>query len=124
MPSPAEIIQERRAAIMQKETGFEWILGKDNKCEHCGAELDMTALMSVEICLNSAHFGDLASCILCPHCDSMYYLHARKYMLKEPPFFDSAEVQLVNRDELIRRGVNNTLEMSDEELKELADFTF
>ena len=120
MSSPIDLILKRRAMFMNHDTSdFKWLLA-DGKCDECGKELEMTAMQGVELCLNGAHFGDLAVCILCPHCDSLYYMHARKYIFNDAaPFLEGGNVEFFRRKKLIEAHVNNILEMTDEEIREL-----
>ena len=113
----AEIIKERRRRIMLNGQfdDFGWLLGEDEKCCECGRNIDVTAIMSVDLCLNGAHFGDLACCILCPHCDSLYYLHARKWFLDG--IMTAESKPMVRREGLVSSGVNNLLEITEEELE-------
>jgi len=117
MPTVAEIIKERRCRIMLNEQfdDFSWLLGAAKKCCECDRDIDATAIMSIDLCLNGAHFGDLACCILCPHCDSLYYLHARKWFLEG--ILTAEQKPMVRREELVSSGVNNLLEITDEELE-------
>ena len=118
MHSPAETIRRRREKILNYETEeFQWLLGTGH-CEECGRAIEMPAVHGIEVCLNGAHFGDLAVCILCPYCDSLYYMHARKHLFGGN-ILEPAEKPLVRREKLVRAQVNNLLEMTDEEFEEL-----
>jgi len=122
MPTPAEIIIRRRKALLDCSIGdeeYNWIFGSSKNCNECHREIESDAVVSVEVCLNGAHFGDLAVCFLCPHCDSLYYLHFRKHILSAISIFEEPSEPPVRRCKLIESGVNNLLEMSDEEFEEL-----
>jgi len=123
MCSPAEIVKKRRELIMNSEADeFKWLLGPSGKCDECGRKIEMTALMGVEVCFNAAHFGDLAVCILCPHCDSLYYMHACRYVL-DVGILGGAAADLIRREKLIAAHTNNILEMTDEELEQFNCFS-
>jgi len=122
MPTPAEIIVQRRKALINSTVDgseLDWLFGSSKSCDECHRAIELDAVVSLEVCLNGAHFGDLAVCFLCPHCDSLYYLHFRKYLFGGMSFFEKPEHLPVRRCRLVEAGVNNLLEMEEEEFEEL-----
>jgi len=121
METPQEIALDRRRRIMGKLMGrYKWMLGPDSRCDECTESIDETAIVSIGAALNCAHFSDLEITILCPHCDSLYYLHSRKFFLPNCEISNSyiPTEPLVRRRDLIAQGVHNLLEMTDKEVQD------